>query len=179
MSPSETELPRRGLPAGQHEAALGMRATLDGRWQSVEHLGPSEEFSKPIKKRIPINNSSEINDQVHQDVSKVYPVLDWKPIAIRWQYLGLLVIISLSLAILQELLYRHSDKHNSLLTFGSASNLSIGQVSFTASYAYSGLLMKTVVLPLALRTDIGFGYIWHDGGGHRLRGKTYYASQTS
>jgi hypothetical protein len=71
MSPSETELPRRGLPAGQHEAALGMRATLDGRWQSVEHLGPSEEFSKPIKKRIPINNSSEINDQVHQDVSKV------------------------------------------------------------------------------------------------------------
>jgi hypothetical protein len=76
-----------------------------------------------------------------------------------WQYLSLLVIISLSLAILQELLYRHSDKHNGLLIFGSVSDLSTGQVSFTALYAYSGLLMKTVVLPLALRTDIGTGYI--------------------
>ena len=73
MSPSETELPRRGLPAGQHEAALGMRATLDGRWQSVEHLGPSEEFSEPIEKRIPIDNSSDIDDHVHQDLSSFEP----------------------------------------------------------------------------------------------------------
>lgn len=139
-----------------------MRATLDGRWQSVEHLGPSEESVEPIEMEVPISHSSKNDNQILlAELSSEPPhtinkareppqrpiqsqmkldaaALDWKPVTMRWMYLGLLAAICLSLAILQELLYRYSHKHNGVLNFQSTSDLSSGQVCSSACCNYLG-----------------------------------------
>ncbi|CRK32079.1 hypothetical protein BN1708_018917, partial [Verticillium longisporum] len=55
-----------------------------------------------------------------------YPQPNWKPFSMRWPYLAALIVLSIGLAVMEELLYRQSHR-NPLLSFVSPSDLPAGQ----------------------------------------------------
>ncbi|KAL9944266.1 hypothetical protein ACHAQF_008673 [Verticillium nonalfalfae] len=55
-----------------------------------------------------------------------YPQPNWKPFSMRWPYLVALIVLSIGLAVMEELLYRQSHR-NPLLSFVSPSDLPAGQ----------------------------------------------------
>ncbi|CAM1500682.1 Fc.00g098440.m01.CDS01 [Cosmosporella sp. VM-42] len=54
-----------------------------------------------------------------------YPQPNWKPISMRWPYLSLLIVLSIFLAVIQEVLYQ-KFRHHPILTFKSPDDVEPG-----------------------------------------------------
>lgn len=80
-----------------------------------------------------------------QRVETFYPQPDWKPFSMRWPYLVFMILLSVVLAVLIELLFRHSAKH-SLITFTKPAEI--------AGFKYFAIkFMPTIIAVL-------YGVLW-------------------
>ncbi|KAK1751234.1 hypothetical protein QBC47DRAFT_392538 [Echria macrotheca] len=119
---------------GQHEANKRgevIEVVMDG---SDEHLPPTAESEVDLSVMagldagvgLGINKSSTFATVKSQRTQIFYPQPNWKPFSMRWPYLLSLILVSIGLAVAQEILYRKSTEEP-LITFHKPSDIPGGE----------------------------------------------------